>query len=352
MHASDAPSGAAHHIRRRPAAILRDAFEWRKAAKVAYSESRAGSAEAGMGGENARRSATRRPREQHRPAGSYDEDLEFALEQRLAETIPSAPRYREGASVDPGRRSSKRRRPLKESQPNWKPAQPVLHYSTDSSFVLNDDETRLRTPKLARRGAKPQPTPVVSEWSTLEPDCSAPRGGYTPSHALYIAMICQGRKEMSPAFPPPVEAEGPLFERAVPESATNVSVTSYAVAASISTAPRRSPTPTSTLKLASNSGLRTSTRPRFQPAVTPLAKAVETAGLTPQQAEQAQRAALQSYVDSAFSAAASKLDNPAGTTTSSSPSSASSANLSPSSTPSRYILMLSLRAPGSTSSSC
>ena len=343
MHASDAPSGAAHHIRRRPAAILQDAFEWRKTAQVAYSESRAGTAEAGIGGENARRPATRRPREQHRRAGSYNKDLEFALEQRLAETIPSAPHYREGAGVDPGRRSSKRRRPLKGSEPSWKPAHPVQHYSTDSSFVLNDDQLRLRPQKLAKRGANPQRS-VVSEWSTLEPDCSAPRGGYTPSHALYIAMICQGRKEMSPAYPPPVEAARLLFERAVPESATNVSVTSSAVAASISTAPRRSPTPTSTVKLASSSGLRTSTRPRVQPAVTPLAIAVETAGLTPQQAEQAQRAALQSYIDSAFSAAASSLDDPAGTSTSSPTSSPASASPSPSSSPSRYTFVLFQRA--------
>jgi hypothetical protein len=353
MHASDAPSCAAHHIRRRPAAILRDAFEWRKTAKVAYSEARAGAADAGMGGsENARRPATRRPREQHRLAEAYDKDLEYALEQRLAETIPSPPRYREGAGVDPDRRSSKRRRPLKGSEPNWNPAQPVRHYSTDSSFVLNDDGLRARPPKLAKRGAETQRTAIVSEWSTLEPDCSAPRIGYTPSHALYIAMICQGRKEMSPAYPPPVETERLLFERAVPESAANISVTSSAVAASISTAPRRSPTSTRTVRLASSSGLRTSTRPRVQPAVTPLAKAVETAGLTPQQAEQAQRAALQSYVDSAFSAAASKLDNPAGTTTSSPTSSSSSANPSPSSSSSRYMSSLFLRALSFTSSSC
>ncbi|GAA5991973.1 hypothetical protein JCM10908_000677 [Rhodotorula pacifica] len=317
----DAPSGA-HKVRRRPAAILRDALDWRQSAKQAYKELRAG-------GKGARGTGTRPLGTRPGFADSYVTDLELALEQRLAEQAPSTSRHGKAVESlpviagDDEQRPSLRRRPLGGSPSTFHPPtqQQPHHYSTDSSFILMDDAERIRAQKLVKRTPRSKRTAsssVVNEWRTLDPDCSAPRDGYAPSHALYIAMICQGRKEMSPAYPPPTEPERLRFERAVPESSS--AVTSAAVATTIapSTTPGRTPTPTPTSvsNAVSSSGLRTSTRLRNRPAATPLVKAVETAGLTPQQAADAQRAALQSYVDSAFSAAASRLESPGATTTS------------------------------------
>ncbi|BGP52849.1 hypothetical protein JCM8202v2_000406 [Rhodotorula sphaerocarpa] len=311
----DAPSAHADP-RRRPLATGHDVADWRRASKQIYREARSAAQKGGP----ATAPGAARPAvfSGDHPDPLVEEDLAVAARHRQQEAERAASvqaaatarhkRIFQAGRLDHGLPAQPPHQHRGAFDPIRPPTSGPRYFSTGPSFVLAESDLPEQPAKRRRRQKRDES--LASGWALLETDCSLPTDGFSPSHALYVAMVCQARQEMTPAHMAPPAGAAHLFERAVSEPAAKSTRGSRAAAAQPRTAAGAPASSAHSATHTASSRLQTSTKPKHLPAVTPVMQPVVTSGLTPSQAEQARRAALQSYVDSAFGAAASRLNNP------------------------------------------